>query len=65
MEFTQEKHKNFYIKKMYEYNTNDAYIFVSYEYRKIKGRWCNAILLDFLSYWIYFTIMQNHFSFLH
>ncbi len=44
MEFTQEKHKNFYIKKMYENITYDAYIFVSYENAKIKGWCCNAIL---------------------
>jgi hypothetical protein len=32
---------------MDEYNTYDAYIFVSYENAKIKGWCCNAILFGF------------------
>jgi hypothetical protein len=54
MEFTQEKHKNFYIKKMYE---NNAYIFVSYEDAKIKGWWCNAIPFGFS---FFLGIFYNH-----
>jgi hypothetical protein len=57
MEFTREKHKNFYINKMYEYNTYDAYIFVSYEYAKIKGWCCNAILFG---YSFLLDIFYNH-----